>query len=46
LPTNAITLTHTKRALGLFRDYQLNRYWDNFNFDLYKRICEIKINTL
>jgi hypothetical protein len=46
LPTNAITLTHTKRALGLFRDYQLNRYWDNFNFDLYKQICEIKINTL
>ena len=45
-PTNATTLTHTKKALGLFRDYQLNRYWDNFDFDLYNRICEIKINEL
>jgi hypothetical protein len=33
-------------TLGLFRDYQLQRYWDNFDFDLYKRICEVKINKL
>jgi hypothetical protein len=46
LPTNAITLTPLKRTLGLFRDYQLNRYWDNFNFDLYKRICEIKMQEI
>jgi hypothetical protein len=24
----------------------LNRYWDNFNFDLYKRICEIKMQEI
>jgi len=46
LPINATTLTHTKKALGLFRDYQLNRYWDNFNFDLFNRICEIKMQEL
>ena len=34
------------KTLGSFRDYQLKRYWDNFDFDLYNRICEIKINTL
>ena len=46
LPINATTLTHTKRTLGLFRDYQLNRYWDNFNHDLYNLICEIKMQEI
>jgi hypothetical protein len=37
----------TMRGLGgSFRDYQLNRYWDNFNFGLYNRICEIKMQEL
>jgi hypothetical protein len=46
LHTNATTLTPLKRTLGLFRDYQLNRYWDNFDFDLYNRICEIKMQEI
>jgi hypothetical protein len=37
----------TMRGLGgSFRDYQLNRYWDNFNFGLYNRICEIKMQEI
>ena len=46
--TNAQCMTDGMKTitLGLFRDYQLQRYWDNFDFDLYKRICEVKINEL
>lgn len=46
LPTNVTTSIPLTNRIGVFRDYQLNRYWDSFDFDLYNRICEIKINTL
>ena len=29
---------------GAFSHYQRNRFWSNFNHDLYNRICEIKMN--
>ena len=47
-PSKTLTFknTTTKGLGGSFRDYQLNRYWDNFNFGLYNRICEIKMQEI
>jgi hypothetical protein len=36
----------TKNLGGSFNRYQLNRFWGNFNEDLYNRICEIKMQEI
>jgi hypothetical protein len=36
----------TATLTGAFNRYQINRFWTNFNEDLYNQICEIKMNEI
>ena len=46
--TTSLSTTNpkTKNLGGSFNRYQLNRFWGNFNEDLYNRICEIKMQEI
>ena len=39
-------MTPSMKLNGLFNKYQMNRFWTSINYDLYDRICEIKMQEI